>query len=144
MSELYVIFKLAGAEYALPAVDVVQMESYSKITPVPGAPPFVAGLIQIRQDVIPVINTRLRFGLPDQEPTADSRFIILKQGRRLVAILVDSAREVRGFNPEDFSQPPEVLAQQATRFVRSVAQIKDRIIMSIDGSKMMGEEMQNG
>lgn len=64
MSVLHVVFKVDGAEYVLPAADVLQMESFTGATPVPGAAPHVAGLVQVRGRVIPVVDARLRFGLP--------------------------------------------------------------------------------
>jgi purine-binding chemotaxis protein CheW len=64
MSTLHVVFKVAGAEYAIPASEVLQMESYTGATPVPGAPAHVAGLMQVRGRVVPVVDARARFGLP--------------------------------------------------------------------------------
>ena len=144
MSKLYVICKIAESDYAIPATDVFQMESYSAITPVPGSPSYVAGLIQVRQQVAPVIDARLRFGLPAKQPDENSRFVILKLESRLVALLVDSAREVRNFADEEFKLPSEIIGGQTQGFVKSIAQIKDRIIMSIDGHKVVGEETPNG
>ena len=63
MSNLHVICKIGDAEYALPADNVFQMETFTEATPIPGAPSYVAGLVQIRQQIIGVLNMRLRLGL---------------------------------------------------------------------------------
>ncbi len=76
MSVLHVVFRVGEVEYAVPAADVVQMESFSGATPVPGARPYVAGLVQIRGKVVPVIDARLRFGLPSGERTLDTRVVV--------------------------------------------------------------------
>lgn len=140
MSLLHVICKVADSEYAIPADEVYQMEAYSAATPVPGAPHYVAGLVQVRQRIIPVIDMRARFGLPAQAPTLQSRVVVLTLADRLVGVIVDSAREVQNIAPEQFSPPPEVVARQSAGFVKAVAQLKDRIIMLLDAAKTVGEE----
>lgn len=140
MSTLHVLFKVGEADYVLPASEVVQMESFTGATPVPGVAPYVAGLVQIRGRVIPVIDLRLRFGLPEQERTLDSRVIVVRDQERHVGLLVDSAREVLRINPEDFHEPPEVVTQQAQGFVRWVAQAGKRLVMQIDFVKVIGQD----
>ncbi|MFN7132185.1 MAG: chemotaxis protein CheW [Myxococcales bacterium] len=144
MSALHVICRIADADYAIPADDVFQMESFSGATPVPGAPPYLAGLVQIRQQIVPVVDLRLRFGLPAVEPTLGTRVVVLRLGTRLVGIRVDSAREVQNIAPEQFRAPPEVVARQSSGFVKSVAQLKDRIIMLLDAERVVGEETVHG
>ena len=144
MSALHVVFRVGDAEYAVPADDVVQMESYTGATRVPGTAPYVAGLMQIRRKVVPVVDLRRRFGLEPCEPTAASRVVVLNAGARTVALLVDSAREVQQIEEEQIRPPPDVVARQSSGFVRSVAQLKDRLLMLIDVPKVLGEEMSHG
>ena len=140
MSALHVICRIDDAEYAIRADDVYQMESFTEATPVPGAPPHVVGLVQIRQQVIPVLDLRARFGLPAVEPTLASRVVVLELEDRLVGVLVDSAREVRTIAHEQFASPPEIVARQSGGFVRSVARLEDRIIMLLDATKIVEGE----
>jgi purine-binding chemotaxis protein CheW len=144
MSTLYVLFRVADADYALPAADVLHMESYAGATRVPGAPEYVAGLMQIRRRVIPVVDLRLRFGLPAVESTLDSRVVVVQAGERAVGLLADSAREVRQISPDDFQPPPELIAQQASGYVTHVARAGARLLMLIDFRKVIGEEMPIG
>lgn len=139
MSALHVLFKIDGAEYVLPASDVLQMESFTSATRVPGTQAYVAGLVQIRGRVVPVVNLRARFGLPDVEPTLDTRVVVVQQGTRVVGLLVDSAREVLSIPPEAFRPPPEVVTEQASGFVKAVAQVGGRLVMLIDESRVIGE-----
>jgi purine-binding chemotaxis protein CheW len=140
MSNLHVICKIAGTEYAIPADDVFQMESFTGATPIPGAAPHIAGLVQVRQQIIGVFNMRVKMGLPAIAPTLESRVIVLKLKERLIGFLVDSAREVQTILPEQFIVPPEVVTQQSEGFVKSIVQIKDRMIMLLDAAKVIGEE----
>jgi purine-binding chemotaxis protein CheW len=136
---LHVICSVGGTDYALPANDVYQMESFTGATPVPGAPSYVIGLVQIRQQIIPVIDVRVRFGIEPIALTLESRVIVVKLKDRLVGILVDSAREVQNIAPEQFQVPPEIVAKQSSGFVKSIAQLKNRIIMLLDSEKVIGD-----
>jgi len=144
VNTLYVLFSVAGTEYVLPAADVVQMESFSGATPVPGTAPFVAGLVQMRGKVVPVVDLRARFGLPAAEPTIDSRVVVVQVGERTVGLLVDSAREVIRLRLEDLESPPDIVAQDGAGFVSSVARAGQRLVMVIDPSKVVGEEQLDG
>lgn len=144
MSTLHVICKIGDSEYAIPADEVYQMESYSGATAVPGAPSYVAGLVQIRQQILPVLDLRLRFGLPAVRPSLGTRVVVLRINERLIGIIVDSAREVQNIYPEQFHAPPDVISSQSNGFVKSVAQLKDRIIMLLDAPSVIGEEVVRG
>ncbi len=143
MSQLHVICRIGDSEYAIPADEVFQMETFSTATPVPGAPSYVMGLIQVRQKIIPLLNARKRFGLPDIAPDLENRVVVLKKSDRLVGLLVDSAREVQNISPEIFKVPPEIISRQSEGFVKSVANFKERIIMLLDTLKVVGEEMDH-
>ena len=141
MNLLHVVFKVGTAEYALPASEVLQMESYTGATAVPGSPPHVLGIVQLRGRVIPVIDLRARFGLPAQEAGPDARLVVGQKGERIVALLVDVAREVLSIPEEALKPPPRLMGHQAEGFVKSVAQIGNRLVMAVDFSKVIGEEL---
>jgi purine-binding chemotaxis protein CheW len=144
MKSLYVVFRVGEADYMLPASDVVQMESYAGATRVPGAAAHVAGLVQIRGRVVPVIDLRDRFGLPSIERTLDSRVVVVQEGERTVGLLVDVAREVLQLEPSQLQPPPEVLARQGKGFVRAVAQAGPRLLMLIDFAKVVAPLLEEG
>ncbi|MBF5045270.1 purine-binding chemotaxis protein CheW [Aggregicoccus sp. 17bor-14] len=157
MSVLHVVFRVGTAEYVLPAADVVQMESFSGATPVPGSPAYVAGLVQVRGRVLPVIDARARFGLPPAERNLDTRVVVGQVaapggGLRTVGLIVDAAREVVKLDPEQLRPPPPLVAEQARGFVKAVAQVggvgqgsagaggSGRLLLLIDLNKVVGEE----
>lgn len=139
--QLHVLFTVDGAEYVVSAADVLHMESFTGATRVPGTASHVAGLVQIRQRVVPVVDLRARFGLPALAPTIDSRVVVVQSAERAVGLLVDSAREVVELAAEAFATPPDVITQQARGFVTSVAQAGQRLLMLIDLHKVIGEEV---
>lgn len=144
MSVLHVVFKVGDAEYMLAATDVLQMESYTGATRVPGAKPYVAGIVQVRGRVIPVIDARARFGLPPIERGLDARIVVSQLGERTVGLLVDSGREVLKLTPEQLKPPPPLMAEQAGGMVKAVAQVGPRLVMLIDLEKVVGEDKSDG
>jgi purine-binding chemotaxis protein CheW len=144
VSVLHVLFKVAGSEYALPYSEVLHMESYASATKVPGAPPYVAGLMQVRGRVLPVIDLRVRFGLEAQPVTGDSRVVVVQSGKRALALLADSAREVVKIDPADYRAAPEMVSETGQGFVKSVVHAGSRLVMLIDLQKVIGEEQVDG
>lgn len=140
MIVLHVVFKVGEVDYVLPASEVVQMESFTQATHVPGAPPWVAGLVQIRGQVMPVIDLRARFGLPPIARSLESRIVVVNDGGRQVGLLADSAREVLRLESEDFHSPPEIITSQTHGFVSQVAQAGKRLVMRIDFLKVISQE----
>ncbi|APR81503.1 Positive regulator of CheA protein activity [Minicystis rosea] len=148
MSALHVVFKVQDAEYVLAAADVLQMESFTHATRVPGTAAWVTGLIQIRGRVVPVVDLRARFGVAATEPTLDARVVIVQRGGRTVGLLVDSAREVLDIPDDAWRAPPDLVGQEGGGFVKSVAQIQrageGRLVLLIDFEKVIGEERIHG
>ncbi len=146
--ELFVVFRVGDADYGLPAREVLQMESFTGATPVPGSRPFVIGIIQLRGRVVPVIDLRLRFGFPAASaPTLESRVVVAEsavatargrgsQHHRAVALLVDRAREVVRIPSSALKPPPRLVDDSG--FVRAIVQLENRTILILDFEKVIG------
>jgi len=143
MTDLYVVFSVAGAEYTIPASAVVQLESYQGATPVPGTVAHVAGIMQVRGQVIPVIDLRRLFGQPAVEPTIDTRVIVTELGGRQVGLLVDKSREVMRIDSSSVQTTPGLVEESSRGFFAGVIQLGQRLIMLLDLGKVVGEEDLN-
>jgi len=143
MTDLHVVFSVAGAEYAIPAAAVVQLESYQGATPVPGTAGHVAGIIQVRGQVIPVIDLRRLFGHAAAEASLDTRVIVTEQGGRQVGLLVDKSREVLRIDSTTVQTTPSLVEESSRGFIAGVIQLGRRLIMLLDLRKVVGEEDLN-
>lgn len=137
---LYVLFRVDGADYALSADVVVQMETYTGATVVPGAPPFVAGIIQLRGRVIPVVDLRARFGLAPRATTLETRVVVGELRDRTVALVADSAREIVRLKPSQLAPPPRLVDRGQQGFLKAVAQLGERTVLVLDFARVIGEE----
>lgn len=143
MSSLHVAFRVGNADYVVDANDVLHLETFSEATHVPGAPAFVAGLVQVRGKLVPVVDLRTRFGLAASERTLDNRVIVVKVGTRVAGLLVDSAREVLRLDETTFEPPPQLVDTQARGFVKAVATQAQRLLLVVDVPRLLGEETVN-
>ena len=90
----YVTFRLDDETYGLNVMQIQEVLRYTEIAPVPGAPDYVLGIINLRGNVVTVIDTRRRFGLADAEVTDATRIVVMESANQVMGILVDSVAEV--------------------------------------------------
>jgi purine-binding chemotaxis protein CheW len=133
----YVLFTLAGATYALPSDDIVQLDMVTAATPVPNAPAFVDGVVSVRGQVIPVVNLRARFGFPRLAADVRSRLIVVRGLGRTVGLLVDGAREFAGIAAGAVEPLPEGIAGTSGRYLRGVAQQGDRLLLVVNVAELI-------
>ena len=144
MIELHVTFRVGNADYAIPATEVLHLESFDQATHVPGAPPYMIGLVHVRGRVVPVVDLRVRFGLPPAERNLDHRIVVVHYEERVAALLVDAAREVIQLDPGTFEPPPELVEQQSQGFVRAVVTCAKRMFLLVDVPRVLGKELTHG
>ena len=133
----YILFTVAGTTYALPSGDVQHMEMIENITRVPNAPSFVDGVVFSRGQVVPVVNLRARFGFERTPYDLRSRLIVVLSGARLIGLIVDGAREFVNIPPDAIQPPHEALAGMSGRYVEGVASIGDRLILTLNLSRIL-------
>jgi purine-binding chemotaxis protein CheW len=138
---LHVTFRVGNADYAIAATEVLHLESFEQATHVPGAPAYVAGLVHVRGRLVPVVDLRVRFGLPATERTIDHRIIVVSVGDRVAALLVDAAREVVQLDDSKVEKPPELIEMQSAGFVRGIATRAKRMFLLVDVPRVIGKEL---
>ena len=141
MTTMHVTFRVGSADYVVPAAQVLHLESFETATHVPGAPPYVAGLVQVRGRVVPVVDLRKRFGLPATEHELAHRIVVVQVGSRIAGLLVDAAREVIRLDEATFQDAPELVKHQASGFVTGVVTVAGRLFLIADVPRLIGEEI---
>jgi purine-binding chemotaxis protein CheW len=139
-TQLYVVFKVGDADYAVESASVLQMEAFTGATAVPGTAAFIAGVMPVRGRVVPVVDLRVRFGLESAPRTMDSRVVVGQLGDRAVALLADSAREVLRIPSAELKAPPPMALGASGGFVKAIAHVGGRLILLLDFAKVIGEE----
>ena len=135
--EPHILFELAGAIYALRSRDIQQLEMVGAITPVPNAPPAVAGVVSVRGQAIPALDLRARFGFPAAERGLRSRLIVARNEGRTVGLIVDSAREFAAIPADAIQPPPEAVAGLSGHYLEGIAHLDDRLILVLDIAELL-------
>lgn len=136
----WVKFSLGGENYGIRVLKVQEIQRYSEISPIPGAPSYVLGIINLRGSVISVLNTREKFGLEDYEITDDSRIVILEVGPQVIGILVDSVAEVISLKASDVDLAPNVGNDETAKFIDGVSNKDGDLLILLDAEKILNEE----
>ncbi len=125
-------FAVGAEEYGLELLRVKEVIRMRQVVRLPNAPAFMKGIINLRGDVIPIIDLRGRFGLESCEQTASTRIIVVEVREQLVGMVVDSSNEVVRV-PASLIRPPAlILRSGAPEFITGVAQLGDRLLILID------------
>jgi purine-binding chemotaxis protein CheW len=133
-------FRLADEEYGLEITKVQEIILPCEFTRIPYAPRYVKGLINLRSTVLPIIDLRLRFALPSQQITDDTRIIVVTALGRTVGIVVDSVTEVLQFTRDRIVPPPPVIAGLGRDYIMGLAQLDGRLLILLDVDRILHEE----
>ena len=135
-----VTFRLKDETYGINVMQVQEVLRISEIAPVPGAPNYVLGIINLRGNVVTVIDTRTRFGLPMTERDDASRIVIIESEQQVVGILVDSVAEVVELRQSEIDQAPSVGNEESARYIQGVASRDEDLLIVVDLNKLLSEE----
>ena len=104
------VFVLGGEEYGVDILKVQEIRGYEKVTPIPAAPDYLKGVVNLRGIIVPVIDMRVKFRLADPRYDAFTVVIILRIGGRVIGIVVDGVSDVVRLAPSEVKPPPAALA----------------------------------
>ncbi|CAM4340150.1 chemotaxis protein CheW [Paenibacillus phoenicis] len=136
-----IVFKLGHEEYGIDVDKVQTIERMMPITRVPKTYSFVKGVINLRGVVIPVIDLRGRFGLPETEYTDQTRIIIVSANEMQVGFIVDSANDVIDLNTDLIDSPPDVVGGIKAKYLHGVARIsEERLLVMLNLSEVLSRK----
>src|SRR5579875_1688869 len=132
-----VSFKLGSEEYGVEIAQVQEINRMVAVTHVPRAPQFMEGVINLRGQLIPIIDLRARFGMPREEHTKNTRIVVTEIGTKRVGMVVDSVSEVLRLALDQIEPAPEMITGVDTEYIRGVGKIEDRLIILLDLAKII-------
>jgi len=135
-----VTFQLENETYGINVMQVQEILRYSEIAAVPGAPDYVIGIINLRGNVVTVIDTRSRFGLMPAEITDNSRIVIIEAEKQVIGILVDSVAEVVYLKKSEIEDAPYVGTEESSQFIQGVTNRDDGLLILVDLNKLLSDE----
>jgi len=142
----YFTFTLDGEDYALEISKVREVLDYTTITRVPRVPPFMLGVINLRGNVVPVIDMRLKLGLNAGERTVETCIVIVEielEGETVqMGSLADSVKAVIDLSDEEISPPPRFGARLNSQFIKGMGKQEDGFLIILDIDRVLSLEEQ--
>lgn len=137
----YLTFVLGKEEYGLEILRVKEIIGLMSITKVPKMPFFVRGIINLRGTVIPVIDLRLKFGMPEIQDTEETCIIVVDLGKCLVGVVVDKVSEVLDIEDTEIDETPSFGVDVDTTFILGIGKTKERVVILLDIAKVLADEI---
>ena len=135
-----VTFRLNEEIYGINVMLVQEVLRVTEIAPVPGAPNYVIGIINLRGNVVTVIDTRMRFGLPPQEMDDATRIVIIEAENQTVGIVVDSVSEVVDVYSNEIETAPNVGNDDTARYIEGVVSRSEELLILVDLNKLLTDD----
>lgn len=136
----WVTYKLEEETYGINVMQVQEVLRYTEIAPVPGAPSYVLGIINLRGNVVTVIDTRARFGLMSAEVTDNSRIVIIEAEKQVIGILVDSVAEVVYLRSSEIDSAPNIGTEESAKFIQGVSNREGELLILVDLNKLLSDD----
>jgi len=135
----FVIFRLDNEEYGIDILRVKEIKEMMGITRVPKAAHFVRGVINLRGEVIPVIDLRVKFGLPEGKESENTRIIIVSVDDITVGLIVDTSSEVIEISSESIEEAPDGVGNVDQSYIYGIGKVGERLIILMDIVKILTE-----
>lgn len=136
----YICFQVAGGSYAVPLTPVAQVLRCENLVPLPASPPFIAGLLNLGGEVVPVLDLRSLFGLDPAEPTRRSRVLIAEHNSRKHGLLVDSVQAILALESSSIATVGAGASGPKAELTAGVAKVRDSLVLILDLPRLLQAE----
>ncbi|MBW4708227.1 chemotaxis protein CheW [Roseobacter sp. YSTF-M11] len=136
-------FQLADQEYSLDIMSVREIRGWTRTTPLPHAPSYMKGVINLRGTVLPVMDLSERLGLKPQKQTERNVIIVVKHEDTMTGLLVDAVSDIIALTSEDLQPPPEMQSADSASVVSALTLIDERMIRVLDLSSIVTSAQSN-
>lgn len=136
----WVTFRLGDETYGVNVMQVQEVLRITEIAPVPGAPDYVVGIINLRGNVVTVIDTRKRFGLYPKDLDDASRIVIIESDQHVIGILVDSVAEVVELRASEIESTPTVGNDDSSRYIQGVTSRGGELLILVELNRFLSDE----
>ncbi len=138
----FVIFKLGDEKYAVDILNVGGISEFREMTKVPNAPTFIDGIINLRGDIIPIVNLKKRFNIPEKQVDSDTRIIINNIKGKDIGFIVDEASQVIKIDDADIEDAPDIIKGADRQYISGVGKVNDQIVILLNLEKVLSDDEQ--
>lgn len=135
-----IAFRIGDQEFCVNIMAVREIRGWTPATPMPHAPAYVMGVINLRGAVLPIIDLSARLGMKDAEPTARHVIIVAQVRNRIVGLLVEAVSDILTITEENIQPVPEVSSDLEKQYARGILAIDKRMICMIELDALFPEK----
>ena len=128
----FIVFKLGQEEYGVNILKVQEIVRPLKTTKLPQSPDYVVGIVNLREEIMPIIDLKIFLNLGSSEETEETKIIVLKQNEQILGILVDEVREVLRISKKKVKTSDAFEHKLKNEFISGIARVKGRLIILLD------------
>jgi len=139
----WVTFFLENEKYGVPVSQVMEVLRFTEITPVPGAPDAVMGIINLRGNVVTVLDTRNKFGLPERSTDDSTRIVVITINEHVIGILVDNVSDVMWLRASEMESAPGTSGEESAKYIQGVASREGELLILVDLVKLFSDNEWN-
>ncbi|MFW6134155.1 MAG: chemotaxis protein CheW [Elusimicrobiota bacterium] len=143
ISSQYIVVQLANEEYGISIVQVERLIQVPEITKVPNMPDFAEGVINLRGKIIPIIDLRKKFNLPEKEWDDKTRIVVVIIESQTVGLIADGVSEVITLDPDQIDEVPSAMStisSVGTEYLKGIGKVGDRLIILMNMDKIITSE----
>lgn len=140
LRNMYLTFRLGSESYGIEIRYVKEIVVMQKITVVPDTPVFVKGVVNLRGQVIPVLDMRLRFNMEQREYDQRTCIIVMNIEGVQVGLVVDTVNEVRNIEDDQISPPPRSAGADAAQYIQGMGKVNEQVIILLEGRNLLYDQ----
>lgn len=135
----YLTFLIEDAIYGVSLEYVIEIITIQHVATVPGLPSFIKGIINMRGRIVPVLDVRLRIGVPERAYDDRTCIIVIEFDDTMIGLIVDSVNEVATYVSDDLSALPEFTNINSKKYLSSISKIGDKLVLNLDCRQFLEE-----
>jgi purine-binding chemotaxis protein CheW len=139
----FLTFKIGSEDYAIPIEFIIEIIGIMKITGIPNVRDYIKGIINLRGMIIPVINVRKRFNLPEAEYDERTCIVVIKHNNVTIGLIVDEVLEVLNIGAENIGPPPETNKGTGSQFIEGIGKVENEIKVVLGLQRLLYDEEEN-
>ena len=139
LKNMYLTFRLGNEDYGIEIRYVTEIVGMQKITEVPDMPPYVKGVVNLRGQVIPVLDMRLRFHMESRNYDERTCIVVVNINEAQVGLVVDTVNEVRNIDDEQISPPPKTAGADSAQYIQGMGKVNEEVIILLEGQRLLYE-----
>lgn len=140
MDDKYLTFSTAEQLFGIAIEDIVQIIGIQQITEIPEFPSYAKGIINLRGEIIPIIDMRLRFGKPEIAYDDKTCIIVMNIREKLTGIIVDRVEEVTNIEEDEISPPPSANVNYVNTYLSGIGKRNEKVVLLLNTDKIVGAE----